>query len=186
MGPWRRAAACSALTIAAVATACSSDPNDGDRFGTPADAAETTGTTVPGQRPVGASPAPDIPTVGVGERTAGAGYELVVHDVTVPAPAPDGAEAPSPGRMFMAVDVELVNRTGSARDATYLRFEVVDPAGARYPPSPAGDNPPTGWIPADAPRRGVQLYEVPLDATGLVLTLRPDLVSGVAAAVRLR
>lgn len=183
MGPWRRAAACSGLTLAAIATACSPDPNDGDRF-QPAGAA----TTVPDPQPGGAPAGAEIPTVGVGERVTAAGYELVVHDLSAPAAVPDGsaAPAPRPGHMFMAVEVELVNRTASARDATYLRLEVVDPAGTHYAPSSAGERPPTGWIPADTPQRGVQLYEVPIDATGLVLTLRPDLVSGVAAAVRLR
>lgn len=186
MGPWRRAAAWAALTLAALATACSAstDDTDGPDPHVPGDLGDagSSSTSAPPGQP-GAPPASQIPTVPVGERVLAAGYELVVHEVT--APAPSATAAPGPGRMLMSVDVELVNRTSSARDATFLRLEVVDAAGAHYAPSPAGDSPPTGWIPADVPKRGVQLYEVPIDATGLVLTLQPDLVSDVAAVVRL-
>ncbi|HEY8523619.1 MAG TPA: hypothetical protein VIL48_01565 [Acidimicrobiales bacterium] len=214
MRPWRRAAACSALTVAALpgvlATACSSDDDAGSagRVATSAPSTSTPGAVPgsPGSAPSGAPGASDpvpgpgapgqpggppagptttaVPTVPVGERVMAAGYELIVHGVV--APAPSDAVTPGPGHMLMAVDVEIVNRTASARDATYLRFAVVDTNGARYRPLTAGDNPPTGWLAADAPERGVQLYEVPVDAAGLLLTMQPDLVSGVAATVRLR
>ena len=209
MRSWRRGVASCALALAAATTAtvgCSGQPSDTDA-GHAAGAGTTTPapgeTIVPGATPTSA-PAPgsvpgatgaaggsgqptlQIPTVGVGERVAAAGYELIVHEVTAPAPAPDPAAAPGPGNMLMSVDVELVNRTSSRRDATYLRTEVVDAAGGRYEPSPYGQALPAGWIAADAPQRVRQVYEVPIQATNLVLTLQPDLVSNVAAAVRLR
>jgi hypothetical protein len=194
MGSWRRGVACLALALAATATGCTGTPSDADAGSadtagtaptTTAPAAQSvapgaTPTTVPGQ------PSPEIPTVGVGERVTAAGYELVVHEVTAPAPAPDPAAAPGPGHMLMSVDVELVNRTASDRDATYLRTEVVDAGGGHYEPSPYGQALSPGWIAADSPQRFRQLYEVPILATGLVLTLQPDLISNVAAAVRLR
>jgi hypothetical protein len=190
MGSWRRGVACCALALAltavtATVTGCSDDPG-GDTTDTqftatttpPAGSGAATGAT--GQPPL------EIPTVGVGERVTGAGYELVVHEVTAPAPAPGPTAAPGPGNMLMSVDVELVNRTASERDATYLRLNVVDSTGARYKPSPAGEALPAGWIAADVPERVRLLYEVPISATDLVLTLQPDLVSTVAAAVHLR
>jgi hypothetical protein len=206
MGAWRRAAAgCSlalTLTLGSAAAGCADD-GGGGRF----ESADTVGgTSLPGQPghpgqpgsgpdrpPTSGDPAdpgtvaapPAIPTVGVGQRVTAAGYEVVVHQVTAPAPAPDPGATPGPGHMLVTLDVELVNRTNGDRDATYLRFEVVDAAGGHYQPSRFGDRPPSGWIPADAPQRGVQLYEVPILATDLVLTVQPDLVSGVAAAVQL-
>jgi hypothetical protein len=214
MGSWRRGLAFCALALATAATSCSSGA--GDDSGTagtttslpsgpsvpsslPAGTAGTTtslpgGPSVPSSLPAGpggatgapGQPSVGITTVGIGERVSAAGYELLVHAVTAPAPAPEPTAAPGPGNMLMSVDVELINRTGSQRDATYLRFEVVDAGGGHYQPSPHGQPLPTGFISADVPLRVQQLYEVPIQATSLVLTLRPDLVSTVAAAVRLR
>jgi Domain of unknown function (DUF4352) len=192
MASWRRGLASCALALAATATGCADEPGETDaEAGGPAPTTPATGETgVPG--PAGAPPAGtdqpslEIPTVGVGERVTAAGYELVVHEVTAPAPAPDPAAAPGPGNMLMSVDVELVNRTASERDATYLQTEVIDASGEHYEPSPYGQALARGWIAADTPLRVRQLYEVPIQATSLVLTLRPDLVSDVAATVRLR
>jgi hypothetical protein len=196
MGSWRRGVACCALALAAATTTgCSDQPSDTDAAGTtvpPTGASAAPGATPtsapgPGAAPGGTGPsALEIPTVGVGERVMAAGYELVVHEVTAPAAAPDQTAAPGPGNMLMSVDIELVNRTGSRRDATYLRTEVIDAGGGHYEPSPYGQALSRGWIAADSPQRVRQLYEVPIQATNLVLTLRPDLVSNVAAAVRLR
>jgi hypothetical protein len=197
MSSWR-GRACRALALALALTAttsCSDKPGDSDAAGagTASTTAATAATTTPpgagraGATPTSAAPPSlDIPTVGVGESVTGAGYELTIRQVTAPAAAPDSGADPSPGHMFMAVDVELVNRTESARDATYLQLDVGDASGARYQPSPRGQLPPTGFIPADVPQRIQLIYEVPSLATDLVLTLRPDLVSPVAVAVRLR
>lgn len=189
MASWRRGVACCALALVAATTVgCSDQPDEtGTGAGVPGtiappDAPGATPTSTPG---AGAEPG-QVPTVGVGERVMAAGYELIVHEVTAPAPAPDPAAAPGPGNMLMSVDVELVNRTASRRDATYLRTEVVDAGGGHYEPLPHGQALAPGWISADDPQRVRQLYEVPIQATGLVLTLRPDLVSNIAAAVRLR
>jgi hypothetical protein len=198
MGSWRRGVACLALALAATATGCTGTPSDADAGS--ADTAPTTApagqSAAPGETPTSApgpgasggaaQPSLEIPTVGVGESVTAAGYELIVHEVTAPAPVPDPAAAPGPGHMLMTVDVEVTNRTAGERDATYLRIEVVDAGGGRYEPSPYGQTLPSGWMAADAPQRVRQLYEVPILATGVVLTLRPDLVSNVAAAVRLR
>jgi hypothetical protein len=201
MASWRRGVASCALALAAAtATGCSDEPGEIDAdAGGPAPTAPAAGeagtpgaTATPGAAgttPGGTSTAGtslEVPTVGVGERVTAAGYELVVHEVTAPAPAPDPAAAPGPGNMLMSVDVELVNRTASERDATYLQTEVMDAGGGHYEPSPYGQALARGWIAADTPLRVRQLYEVPIQATSLVLTLRPDLVSDVAATVRLR
>jgi hypothetical protein len=196
MASWRgRACRVLALALAlTAATSCSDKPGDSDPAG--AGTASTTTTLLPGATPTSAaadggtgstaSPSLDIPTVGVGESVTGAGYELTVRQVTAPAAAPNSGADPSTGHMFMAIAVELFNRTETARDATYLQLDVGDASGARYQPSPRGQLPPTGWIPADVPQRINLIYEVPSLATDLVLTLRPDLVSPVAVAVRLR
>jgi hypothetical protein len=193
MRSWRRwwVASCALALVATATTAgCSERPSQ-DAAGAASDTQSTTPTSGPTTGPTtgpsaGEQPSVDIPTVGVGERVTAAGYELVVHEVTAPAPAPDPAAAPGPGHMLMAIDVEVINRTASQRDATYLTIEVVDANGGRYEPSPYGQALASGWIAADAPQRVRQVYEVPILATGLVLTLRPDLVSNIAAAVRLR
>lgn len=142
----------------------------------------------PGSGPGASAPVPGaggVPTAAVGQPVQGAGYELVVHEATFPAPAPDPAATPGPGHMLLSVDLELTNLTRGDRDATYLRIEVVDVGGNRYEASPHGARPPSGWIPPSDPLRIVQIYEVPMLAEGLTLTLRPDLVSEIAVAVTL-
>lgn len=153
-----------------------------------APAAPAPGAPTPGTPPGASAPVPGaggVPTAAVGQPVQGGGYELVVHEVTFPAPAPDPAASPGPGQMLLSVDLELTNLSRGDRDATYLRLEVVDGAGTHYEASRHGDRPPSGWIPPHDPQRLVQIYEVPMLSTGLALTMRPDLVSEIAAAVRL-
>jgi len=112
-------------------------------------------------------------------------YEVVVRDVTAPATPPNPTASTPTGYAFLSVDIDLTNVGASPRDATYLRFEVHDAAGTVYRLSRWGEAAPTGWIPPDDTLRISQLFEVPQLATGLVLTLRPDVLSEPAVAVRL-
>ena len=208
MAGTRRAAMGVALMLAAVSwtTSCSAgDSEDGSALDAgPLDVTTSTGddrtatTATTGPPPPGAPTTPGGPgatgpapgTAGaspgvVGQPVQNAGYEVTVHEVVFPAPAPDPAATPGPGHMLLSVDLELTNLTRGDRDATYLRLEVVDAGGTVYEASPYGDRPPTGWIPPNDPQRLVQIYEVPMLAAGLTLTLRPDLVSGIAVAVTL-
>jgi hypothetical protein len=209
MAGTRRAAMGVALMVAAVSwtTSCSAgDSEYGSALDTGpldvttstlADGSATTPAPPPGAPttpgpaagPGAAAPPPGAaagPVTGlVGQPVQSVGYEVTVHEVQFPAAAPDPAATPAPGHMLLSVDLELTNLTRGDRDATYLRVEVVDAGGTVYEASPHGDRLPTGWIPPNDPQRLVQIYEVPMLAAGLTLTLRPDLVSEIAVAVTL-
>lgn len=186
MGSWRRAAAGGALALVTLgAAACRAGAGSDGRDRVDPGVGPTSTLSAQTGDPEGTGSPSAIPTAAVGESVTGAGYELVVHQVTSPAQAPDPEAAPPTGYVLVAVDVELVNRTASVRDTTYLRLELVDGAGTHYRATELGDRPPSGWVPPGQPHRGVHMFEVPALATDLALVLRPDLVSGIAAAIRL-
>jgi hypothetical protein len=99
-----------------------------------------------------------------GEPFAVGGTRLVVR---APAPDPAGAPSPSPGVRRIAVEVEYLNAGSGPVPVSPYDWVLTDDQGT--PHQVANASLPERELPAGADLRGVLSFEVPEDASGLVL-----------------
>ncbi|MEM8925481.1 MAG: DUF4352 domain-containing protein [Actinomycetota bacterium] len=100
-------------------------------------------------------------------------YRLVVHEVLGVQSANEFSQ-PEAGNRYVAVDLEITNRSGETLDLNPFSFEVFDTQGFAYAPAVADARRPrpTGVLLAGQTRRGDLTFEVPDEATLSLLVLQ--------------
>lgn len=127
-----------------------------------------TATPAAGDRPVGA--------------TAKTGnLDVTVFGVTDPQPAPSRFEQPKAGFRFVAVDVQVANKSNrQERFSSILGFSLLDSSNRKYDAeflSSLTPGPPEGEIPPGEAIRGFVVFQVPESATGLRFRVQGNLTA---------
>jgi uncharacterized protein DUF4352 len=116
-------------------------------------------------------------------------WQVRVHGVTDPLESSDPIFAPTPGHRWVAVDVEVTNRSDqTATVSSMLCLELKDATNTTYDQTVTGASTaatPDGDVAAGASLRGTVEYEIPADATGLRLDFSCDLLTPGTATIAL-
>lgn len=118
--------------------------------------------------------------LGVGSTDNTSGFDVTLLQVVDTWTSTNQFESPAAGNRFVAVELDMVNTTDAIRPfSTLLGFEVIDSLGQRWNPAFAGFDLPQldGDVAPGANIRGWQVFEVPVDSTGLRLSVKGSLTA---------
>jgi hypothetical protein len=168
---WVKIAAPVVVVVALVASG-GDDPDQDVQVSGPASTSEggpaPTSAPASGDRPVGA--------------TAKTGnFDVTVFAVTDPQPAPNRFEQPKAGFRYIAVDVQVANKSNrQERFSSLLGFSLLDAENRKYDPeflSSLTPGPPEGEVPPGEAIRGFVVFEVPEAAAGLRFRVQGNLTA---------
>ena len=160
------------LLVAAVAIAGTAEEEAPTSAPTGAEAGGATGE--PAAPDAGAAPL----TVGSTDNTSG--FDVTLLQFVDQWQPTNEFEAPSPGMRYIAVELDMVNTDDEVQTfSTILGLEVVDSLGQRWNPAFAGFDLPQlgGDVVPGTNIRGWQVFEVPVDATGLQLRVKGSITA---------
>jgi Domain of unknown function (DUF4352) len=126
---------------------------------------------------------------GVGDEVKLGDWTVKVWGVTDPQAPVNEFVTPKDGFRWVTLDTEVKNlSTDPETVSSLLCFDVQDSVNRKYDidvVSGVTPGPPDGEVAANAGVRGNLVFEVPLDATGLKLNFKCDLLSSGTATVNL-
>ena len=149
--------------------------------------ADGSGSSGDVQDPGGGSAAEGSGVFAVGDLVSLGDWQVQVHGAGTLQPT-DDFFTPSPGMRWYQVDVEATNRSDRPEIvSSLLCFSLLDGANREYSQTivPTAVQPPDGEVGPGSSRRGVIVYDVPVDAAGFRLEFKCDLFSTGTAQVSL-
>ncbi|GAA2002725.1 DUF4352 domain-containing protein [Catenulispora subtropica] len=177
-------ATAAAALLAAGAAACQSS-TQATKVGSDAQSVQTSGTSAAGSASPSTS-APAAKTFKVGDQVQNGKWIVTVHKADVPFTPKNDFDKPKDGDMFVVLDVEVKNTSGSAQDfSSMLGFELKDGANQTYDETILAEDGmpavPEGSVAAGEAKRGEVAFEVPKTAKGLKLEFRGGVMDGQVA-----
>ena len=125
----------------------------------------------------------------VGDEVKLGDWTVKVWGVNNPQAAPNQFSQPAAGTKWVGVDTEVKNLSSEPEAvSSILCFDVTDSANRKFDVnivSGVTPGPPDGEVPANGGLRGIAVFEVPADATGLKLNFKCDLFSSGTATIQL-
>ena len=118
--------------------------------------------------------------LGVGGTDDTADLDVTLASVQNPFVSTNQFERPADGRKFVAVELDVVNKSDETETfSTLMLLEIVDSLGQHWNVAFAGVDLPQldGEIPAGSNRRGWAVFEVPNESTGLQLHVKGSLTA---------
>lgn len=172
-----------AVVTALFVTVASGESNEAKKVDSGADVTTTTGASGAADA-VAATPS----AFAVGDLVELGDWQVQVHEVTDPLVSSNQYLSPAAGQRWVAVDAEVFNQGDDVQTvSSMLCFEVQDATNRSHAMTITGESmqPPDGEVAPGASRRGTIVYEVPVDATGLRLQFKCDLLSTGSATINL-